>query len=246
MADPSGTVDQEEIARFAAHAEAWWNPEGGFAPLHRINPVRLEFIRARLLAQFQRDARSLQPFRGLRLLDIGCGGGLVAEPMRRLGFTVVGIDADEAAISVARTHAEAAGLEIDYRVGSAEAIAAAGMRFDAVLALEVVEHVADLEAFFAALSKLLKPGGVFVGATVNRTPASFAFAILGAEYLLRWLPPGTHQWRKFLRPSEFVLGLRRHGLVATALAGLGFDVGRGGWAVSENLSVNYFVVAVPR
>jgi 2-polyprenyl-6-hydroxyphenyl methylase/3-demethylubiquinone-9 3-methyltransferase len=244
--ETSGTVDPGEIERFAAHSAGWWDPHGSFQPLHRLNPVRLDFIRTQLVAHFRRDPLALRPFDGLTLLDIGCGGGLVAEPMARLGFRVTGIDADEAAIAVARAHAQAAKLVIDYRTGSAEARAAAGESFDAVLALEVVEHLADVEAFFASLSGLVKPGGAFIGATVNRTAASFALAILGAEYLLRWLPRGTHDWRRFLRPSEFVLGLRRHGLVATKLAGVGFDWTRGDWALSSNLGVNYFVMAVRR
>jgi 2-polyprenyl-6-hydroxyphenyl methylase/3-demethylubiquinone-9 3-methyltransferase len=244
--ETSGTVDPGEIERFAAHSAGWWDPHGSFQPLHRINPVRLDFIRTQLVAHFRRDPRVLRPFDGLTLLDIGCGGGLVAEPMARLGFRVTGIDADETAITVARAHAQAAKLEIDYCIGSAEESAAAGESFDAVLALEVVEHLADVEAFFSSLSRLVKPGGAFIGATVNRTAASFALAILGAEYLLRWLPRGTHDWRRFLRPSEFVLGLRRHGLVATKLAGVGFDFTRGDWSLSPNLGVNYFVMAVRR
>ena len=246
MREVNGSVDPGEIDRFASHAASWWDPHGGHEPLHRLNPTRLDFIRTRLLAHFRRDPRALRPFTELALIDIGCGGGLIAEPMARLGFRVTGIDADAVAIAVAREHAQAARLDIDYRVAGAEAMAAAGARFDAVLALEIVEHVADLDAFLAAAAALVKPGGAFIGATINRTAASFALAILGAEYVLRWLPAGTHDWRKFLRPSEFVLALRRHGLAATQLTGLGYDFGRGGWALSQNLAVNYFVMAVRR
>ncbi|HEX4184820.1 MAG TPA: bifunctional 2-polyprenyl-6-hydroxyphenol methylase/3-demethylubiquinol 3-O-methyltransferase UbiG [Stellaceae bacterium] len=246
MRATSGTIDAEEIGRFAARAESWWDPEGSFRTLHRINPTRLRFIRQQLTAHFRRDPSSLQPFEGLTLLDIGCGGGLVAEPMARLGFTVTGIDAGAEAIDAARTHAEAMGLAIDYRVIGPESIAEAGKSFDTVLALEVIEHVADPADFLAAVSVLVRSGGAFIGATLNRTPRSFALAIVGAEYLFRWLPPGTHDWRKFLRPSEFVLGLRRNGFVATQLAGLIYDPPRAEWSLSPDLRVNYMVSAARR
>ena len=240
------TVDREDIDRFAAQSASWWNPEGSFRPLHRINPARLDFIRRQLLASFGRDASALRPFDGLTLVDIGCGGGLIAEPMARLGFAVTGIDAAAPTIDVARAHAEARGLAIDYRVSDAETLARTGARFDVALALEVVEHVADRDRFFAAIGAVLKPGGAFIGATLNRTGRSFALAIVGAEYLFGWLPRGTHDWQRFVRPSEFVLGLRRHGLVATRLAGLGYDLRRGDWAESEDLSVNYMLAAARR
>ena len=246
MSEFGDTVDRDDIDRFAAQSAAWWDPEGSFRPLHRINPARLDFIRRQLLASIGRDAKALRPFEGLRLIDIGCGGGLVAEPMARLGFAVTGIDADGSAIEIARAHAQASGLAIDYRTASIEEIAAAGERFDAALSLEIVEHVADREAFFAALGALVRPGGAFIGATLNRTAQSFALAIVGAEYLLGWLPRGTHDWRRFVRPSEFVLGLRRHGLATNRLAGLSYDWRSGGWAESEELSVNYMVAAVRR
>lgn len=241
-----GTVDPETIARFAAQAGQWWDPQGSFRPLHRLNPVRLQFIRAQLTAHFGRGPRSLSPFAGLGLADIGCGGGLVAEPMARLGFRVTGVDADAAAIAVARAHAETANLDIDYRIATVEALAGSGERFDAVLALEIVEHVADLDAFLAALAGLVAPGGALIAATLNRTARSYALAILGAEYLLGWLPRGTHDWRKFLRPSQFVLGLGRHGLAATRLEGIGFDPLRGEWSPTRDISVNYMVMAVRR
>ncbi len=216
------TVDRADIDRFAAQSASWWDPEGSFRPLHRINPARLDFIRRRLLSSFGRDPHALRPFDGLSLVDIGCGGGLIAEPMARLGFAVTGIDAGAATIDIARAHAAASGLAIDYRVADAETLARAGERFDAALALEIVEHVADREAFIAALGALIR------------------------EYLLGWLPRGTHDWQRFVRPSEFVLGLRRHGLVTTRLAGLSYDLRRGDWAESEDLSVNYMVAAVRR
>jgi 2-polyprenyl-6-hydroxyphenyl methylase/3-demethylubiquinone-9 3-methyltransferase len=238
------TIDPAEIARFAAHAASWWDPSGSFRPLHRLNPARLDFLRRELNAHFGRDPRSLTPFAGLRLCDIGCGGGLIAEPMARLGFQVTAIDADDAALAVARDHAAAGDLEIDYRAATAESLAEAGARFDVVLALEIVEHVADTQAFLAACGTLVKPGGAFIGATLNRTPQSYALAIVGAEYVMGWLPRGTHDWRRFLRPSEFVLGLRRAGLGSTQLSGLRYSLLQGDWTLSDDLSVNYMVMAV--
>ena len=240
------TVDPDDIDRFAAQSASWWDPSGSFRPLHRINPARLDFIRRELLAQFRRDARSLSPFTGLSLADIGCGGGLIAEPMTRLGFTVTGVDADAQAIATARAHAAACGLAIDYRVADIDTLVRAGKRFDVVLALEILEHVADRDAFLTALGALVRPGGAFIGATLNRTARSFALAIVGAEYVLGWLPRGTHDWRRFVRPSEFVLGLRRAGLATTRLAGLGYDWRRGDWSETDDLSVNYMLVAVRR
>jgi 2-polyprenyl-6-hydroxyphenyl methylase/3-demethylubiquinone-9 3-methyltransferase len=238
------TIDPEEIARFAAHAASWWDPAGSFRPLHRLNPARLDFIRGALDAHFARAPRSLTPFAGLSLCDVGCGGGLIAEPMARLGFAVTAVDADNDAIAVAREHAAASGLAIDYRSDTAESLAADKRQFDVVLALELIEHVADRDALLAACSELIKPGGAFIGATLNRTPQSYALAIVGAEYVMRWLPRGTHDWRRFLRPSEFVLGLRRAGLQATRLKGLRYRPLNGDWAQTDDLSVNYLVMAV--
>jgi 2-polyprenyl-6-hydroxyphenyl methylase / 3-demethylubiquinone-9 3-methyltransferase len=246
VSETSGTIDPEEIGRFTARADEWWNPEGSFRPLHRLNPTRLGYIRQQLGAHFGRGSGSLRPFEGLSLLDIGCGGGLIAEPMSRLGFAVTGIDADPQAIAVARAHAEATGLAIDYRVATAESLAQTGQRFDAVLALEIVEHVADPAILFGSVGVLVQPAGAFVGATLNRTVRSFGLAILGAEYLFGWLPRGTHDWRKFMRPSEFVLGLRRNGLQVVHLTGVSYDPLRGEWSVSRDLSVNYMLVAVRR
>lgn len=240
----NGTVDPREIEHFAARAQSWWDPEGSFWPLHRLNPTRLAFIRDRLAAHFGREAAELSPFSGLRLLDIGCGGGLISEPMARLGFAVVGIDADETAVAVARAHAAEAGLAIDYRVAAAESLADRGERFDAVLALEIVEHLADPALFFAALGRLVRPGGAFIGATISRTLRAFALAVVGAEYVLRWLPRGTHDWRKFVRPSEFVLGLRRSGFEVVELIGVSYDILGGNWRFSTDLDVNYMLLAV--
>jgi 2-polyprenyl-6-hydroxyphenyl methylase/3-demethylubiquinone-9 3-methyltransferase len=240
----NGTVDAQEIEHFAARAQSWWDPEGTFRPLHRLNPTRLSFIRDRLLPHFGRESSALSPFAGLSLLDIGCGGGLICEPMARLGFRVVGIDADDSAIAVARGHAEEAGLAIDYRVSRAESLADGGERFDAVLGLEIIEHVANSALFFAALGGLVQPGGAFIGATINRTLPAFALAVVGAEYVLRWLPRGTHDWRKFVRPSEFVLGLRRNGFRISELTGVSYDFLRKEWRLSPDLDVNYMIVAL--
>jgi 2-polyprenyl-6-hydroxyphenyl methylase / 3-demethylubiquinone-9 3-methyltransferase len=239
----AATVDPEEIRRFAARAEAWWDPEGSFRPLHRLNPTRLAFIRRHLVEHFGRASSSLRPFEGLSLMDVGCGGGLIAEPMTRLGFAVTGIDTGQEAISVARAHAEATGLRIDYRIETIEKAVDTRRRFDVILALEVIEHVADTAVFLRCLGPLVEPGGAFIGATLNRTATSFALAVIGAECLLGWLPRGTHDWRKFMRPSELVLGLRRNGFQVTQLAGVSYDLARGEWSLSRNLDVNYMVMA---
>jgi 2-polyprenyl-6-hydroxyphenyl methylase / 3-demethylubiquinone-9 3-methyltransferase len=246
MGEFGDTVDPEDIDRFAAQSAGWWDPSGSFQPLHQMNPVRIDFIRRVLLAHFHRDLRSLSPFSGLTLADIGCGGGLIAEPMTRLGFRVTGLDADSQAIVTARAHAAASGLAIDYRVADIDALVRTGERFDVVLALEILEHVADRDAFLAALGALVRPGGAFIGATLNRTARSFALAIVGAEYVLGWLPRGTHDWRRFVRPSEFVLGLSRAGLRATRLAGLVYDWRSAEWSQSADCSVNYMLAAARR
>jgi 2-polyprenyl-6-hydroxyphenyl methylase / 3-demethylubiquinone-9 3-methyltransferase len=242
--DPAaGSVDAGEIERFQRLAGAWWDPDGEFRPLHKLNPVRLGFIRDRLAAAFGRDIRRPRPFAGLRLLDIGCGGGLVSEPLARLGLAVTGIDAGEASLAVARGHAAESGVAVDYRRTTAEDLAASGEQWDAVLALEVVEHVADAELFLAAAGRLVRPGGAFIAATINRTPKAFFFAILGAEYVLRWLPRGTHQWDKFLRPSELAHGLRPEGLMVREVAGLTYHPIGDRWSLSRDLDVNYLLFA---
>ncbi|MBV8939581.1 MAG: bifunctional 2-polyprenyl-6-hydroxyphenol methylase/3-demethylubiquinol 3-O-methyltransferase UbiG [Alphaproteobacteria bacterium] len=225
------TVDPEEIRRFSAMAHAWWDPHGAFKPLHDINPVRIGYILAHA-APAGRD-----------VLDIGCGGGLVAEPMARLGAHVTAIDAAEKNIAAARLHAEQSGLNIDYRCMTAEALAAGGARFDLVLALEIVEHVADVDGFVAACLTLLRPGGTCVFSTLNRTAKSFALAVVGAEYLLRWLPRGTHHWKKFLRPSELAAAARRHGGEVKEMTGMRLNLLTGRWELdAEDLSVNYLMV----
>ncbi|BBK36231.1 ubiquinone biosynthesis O-methyltransferase [Allostella sp. ATCC 35155] len=241
---PGSTVDPAEVARFAAIADEWWDPDGKFRPLHRFNPVRLEWLRNRIAARFGRATGDLRPLAGLRLLDIGCGGGLLAEPMARLGAVVTGIDAAERNVEVARIHAERMGLAIDYRFATAEELVAAGERFDVVLNMEVVEHVADRDAFLDACSALVAPGGLMAIATLNRTAKAWLLAIAGAEYVLGWLPRGTHEWRKFVRPSEIVAALRRNGLSVAAMTGVAYDPLRARWTLApRDLDVNYMLAA---
>jgi len=238
------TAAADEIARFTAIAEAWWDPAGDFRPLHRLNPVRLEFIRDHVCRHFGRDAMKPEPFKGLAVIDIGCGGGLLAEPMRRLGAFVTGIDAGKENIEIARLHAEQMGLDIDYRHQVPEDLDREKGRYDIVLNMEVVEHVADLDAFLAAAANLVKPGGVTALSTLNRTLKSLALAKIGAEYVLRWLPPGTHDWKKFVRPSELAAGLRRHGVEITDLKGMSYDPIGADWSLSRDLGVNYLAFGV--
>lgn len=239
----SGSVDPDEVARFSALAERWWDPSGELRALHRLNPVRIAYLRDRLARLNGTDPLKPLPLEGLRVLDVGCGGGLLAEPLVRLGAAVVGIDAAERSIAVAQAHAAESGLAIDYRAAAAEELAAAGEAFDAVFALEIVEHVADLEVFFDALAQLARPGGLVFVATLNRTAKAFALAIVGAEYLLGWLPRGTHRWSKFLRPSELAAQLRRRGLVLEDLAGVSYDPLTGTWHTGHDFSVNYMACA---
>jgi len=241
MSDAS--VDPAEIAKFSAIAAEWWDPAGKFAPLHKFNPVRLEFIRKEAAAHFARDPRALRPFEGLSLLDIGCGGGLLAEPMTRLGFAVTGADASERNIGTARAHAAQSGLGIDYRATTAEALAAEGARFDVVLNMEVVEHVADVSAYLAACAGLLKPGGITFVATMNRTLKSLALAKIGAEYVLGWLPRGTHDWNRFIPPTELKASLEETGLSILKTQGVSFDPLAWDWKLSSDVDVNYMVVA---
>ena len=237
------TVDAAEVERFAAIAPEWWNENGAFRPLHRLNPARIEYLRDRLAAHFARDIKTRAPFTGLALLDIGCGGGLICEPMARLGFAVSGIDADATALAVARDHAQAQGLGIDYGDDDAEDLAARAPRFDAVLALEVVEHAADPALFVATAAGLVKPGGALILSTINRTPKAYAAAIIGAEYLLRWLPRGTHEYRKFRRPSELARDVRAAGLSVGDITGLGYDPWRDRWQQTRDLGINYLLFA---
>lgn len=235
------TIDEDEVARFSAMADEWWDPSGNFKPLHKFNPIRLGYIRDRLCAHFGRDPHSLTPLSGLTLLDVGCGGGLISEPLARMGATVTGIDASEQNIGTARVHATRSDLNIDYRCTTAEDLYAAGEAFDIVLSLEVVEHVADIDLFLGCCAKLVSDGGATVLATLNRTPKSFLFGIVGAEYVMRWLPRGTHNWRKFVRPSELAAGLRRGGIDTKDISGLSFNPLTDEWRVSSDVSVNYIL-----
>lgn len=237
------TALPEEIAKFSAIADEWWDPAGKFKPLHKFNPERIRFVRDRAAAHFGRELSRNEPFAGLKLLDIGCGGGLIAEPMTRLGFAVTGLDAAEKNIAVARLHAARSGLEIRYHCSTPEQMTDHSERFDVVLALEVVEHVADIDAFLEAAAKLLAPQGVLIAATLNRTLKSLALAKVGAEYLLRWLPPGTHDWRKFVRPSELAAAMRRGGLTVQELKGLSYNVFKDRWTTGDDLDVNYMMLA---
>lgn len=272
------TVDAAEIEHFSRMASDWWNPDGKFKPLHRMNPVRVEWIADIVEREAWKVEGDRHPspsthhvsrLHDLTLLDIGCGGGLVCEPMARLGARVTGIDASEKNIGVAKAHAQQMGLEIDYRCMTAEELVACipspvggesgwgqyysdsadtaplllgeGL-YDIILALEIIEHVADVEAFVAASAALLKPGGIIIYSTLNRTAKSFALAIVGAEYVLRWLPRGTHDWKKFLRPSELCTPLRRHGIEVTEMAGMVMHPFNGDWRIdAKDLSVNYLV-----
>jgi 2-polyprenyl-6-hydroxyphenyl methylase/3-demethylubiquinone-9 3-methyltransferase len=234
------TIDADEVARFSAIAAEWWDPHGKFRPLHRLNPLRHAYIRDAVCARFGRDPRAERPLDGLRFVDIGCGGGLLSEPLARMGATVVGVDASEKNIRVASVHAQENGATVDYRATTAEALAEAGERFDVVLALEVIEHVADVELFLASLSRMMQPGGMLFLATINRTPKAFALAIVGAEYVLRWLPRGTHDWRKFVRPSELAAGLRPHGVTIRDIQGVVYRPLRDEFRLDRrDLDVNY-------
>lgn len=234
------TVDPAEIAKFEAMAAEWWDPHGKFKPLHMLNPCRLDYITRQIAGEFGRDLASQRPFEGLRLLDIGCGGGLLSEPMARLGATVVGADAAEGNLPVARIHAEQSGLEIDYRHVTAEALAEAGEQFDVVLNMEVVEHVADPQGYLTATQALLKPGGLQICSTINRNAKSYAMAIVGAEVIMRWLPRGTHDWAKFITPDELFELLRKAGLTPVDRKGFVFNPFSWTWSISDrDLSVNY-------
>jgi 2-polyprenyl-6-hydroxyphenyl methylase / 3-demethylubiquinone-9 3-methyltransferase len=240
---PAGsTVDPAEIERFARIADEWWDPRGKFAPLHRLNPVRLGFIRDRAAAHWRREPLSEAPLQGLSLVDIGCGGGLICEPMARLGAQVTGIDAADRNIAIARLHAAGQELAIDYRAATAEALTETGAQFDIVLALEIVEHVADVDVFLHSVGRLAKPGGLVFLSTLNRTAKAWALAIAAAEYVLGWLPRGTHDWRKFLKPSEVVRGLRRAGVEPQEIAGVVYSPLSRTWSLNKrDLDVNYML-----
>ena len=239
------TIDAGEVAKFEAMAAEWWDLDGKFKPLHMMNPVRLGYITAQIAAEFGRDPDADAPFEGLRILDIGCGGGLLCEPMARLGATVVGVDAAPRNIPVAQVHAEQTGLQIDYRVGTAEDMAADGEQFDVVLNMEVVEHVADPQVYLDACAALLRPGGLHICSTINRNPKSYVMAIIGAEHVMRWLPKGTHQWSKFITPDELFDLLSRAGMTPVDRKGFVFNPLGWSWSLSDrDLSVNYVTASL--
>lgn len=237
------TIDAAEVERFSRMAAEWWDPRGKFRPLHKFNPVRLDYIRETVIAHFGLDARASRPFEGLRFLDIGCGGGLLSEPMTRLGASVTGADASEVNIEVARIHAAESGLEIDYRATTAEALADAGERFDVVLNMEVVEHVADVDLYMRKCAEMVKPGGLMFIATINRTMKAWGLAIIGAEYVLRWLPKGTHQYEKLVTPAEIDAALAPTGMTVLERSGVSYNPLADRWARSRDLDVNYMVLA---
>ena len=239
------TIDPSEIEKFEAMAAEWWDEGGKFKPLHMLNPCRLEYISAQIAAEFARDRKTDAPFKGLRILDIGCGGGLLCEPMARLGADVVGVDAAAGNIPVAEIHAKKSGLKIDYRHDTAENIAAAGEQFDAILNMEVIEHVADPQAYMNACATLLKPGGIMLCSTINRNANSYLMAIIGAEHIMRWLPKGTHEWDKFITPDELYAHIETAGLKPVDRKGFVFNPLTWDWFISDkDLSVNYVTASI--
>ncbi len=238
------SIDPADVARFSAQAAEWWDARGPFAPLHRFNPARLAFVRDRAAERFGRDIRGREPFAGLTLLDVGCGGGLIAEPMRRLGFEVTAIDASSENIGTARVHADQQGLDIAYRAATVEQIEAEGAGpFDVVLTLEVIEHVADPEAFVRTCARLVKPGGMMIVATLNRTLKSLALGKVAAEYVLRWVPAGTHDWSQFLKPDEIRLMLSEEPVAVSGPYGLVYNPLTDRWSESDDAGINYMMIA---
>jgi|SRR5688572_11766754 len=237
------TINEDELAKFSAMADEWWDPAGKFKPLHRFNPVRLGYIREHAIAHFGKDGGSRRPLEGLRFLDIGCGGGLLSEPMARLGAGLTGIDPAERNVGTARVHARQAGLEIDYRTATAEELAAAGERFDVVLNMEVVEHVDNVPLYMKSCVDLVRPGGLMFIATINRTPRAWALAIVGAEYVLGWLPRGTHDFRKFLTPDEVEALITRNGMRVSDKTGVIYNPLADEWRRSRDMGVNYMLLA---
>lgn len=236
------TISPDEIGKFHKMAEEWWDPNGKFRPLHKFNPVRLSYIREHVIAHFGLDDKAMRPFTGLRLLDIGCGGGLLCEPMARLGASVIGADAGEKNVKIAALHAEQSGLEIDYRATTSEDLAAAGEQFDVVLNMEVVEHVADVPLYLQSCCKLVRPGGLMFVATINRTARAYALAIVGAERVLRWLPKGTHQYEKLVTPEEIISITGRNGMNVMDRTGVTFNPLKNQWGKSRDMAVNYMLL----
>src|SRR6188508_2667152 len=237
------SVDVAEVERFSRHAADWWNPRGPMAALHKFNPVRLAYIRDQAAACFGRDPKKLDCLKSLRMLDIGCGGGILSEPLARLGAAMVGADPSEDNIAAAKVHASGAGVAVDYRRVGAEDLSAANEFFDVVLAMEVVEHVADVDAFVGACAAMVKPGGLMIAATLNRTLKSFALAIVGAEYILRWLPVGSHRWDKFVTPNELEIAMEQGGLRVIGSQGVIYNILADRWQLSSDTDVNYMLVA---
>ena len=238
------SIDPADVARFSAQAAEWWDARGPFAPLHRFNPARLAFVRDRAAERFGRNAKTREPFAGLTLLDVGCGGGLIAEPMRRMGFEVTAVDASSENIGTARAHAEQQGLDIAYRAATVEQLEAEGAGpFDVVLTMEVIEHVADPEAFVRACSRLVKPGGMMIVATLNRTLKALALGKFAAEYVLRWVPAGTHDWRQFIKPDELRLVLSQEPVAVTGPYGLAYDLLADRWREGDDADINYMMIA---
>lgn len=240
---PAASLDPSEVEKFSKMAAEWWNPKGKFGVLHLFNPVRLAHIKEQVCARFGRDPFARRPFDGLRFLDIGCGGGLLTEPMARLGAAILGVDPSEKNIKTASVHAAEQDLEIDYRAATAEQLAEAGERFDVILNMEVVEHVADLKLFMDSCAAMLKPGGMMVVATINRTMKAWALAIVGAEYVLGWLPRGTHDWAKFVTPAELKAALTASGLETAELTGIAYNPLADAWRRSSDTGVNYLALA---
>jgi len=237
------TIDAAEVERFSALAAEWWNPNGKFRPLHKFNPVRLAYIRDQVAERFGRDPRTARPFEGLRFLDIGCGGGLLCEPMARLGAAVVGADASATNIEVAKLHASESGVDVDYRAATAEELADSGEKFDVILNMEVVEHVADIDLFLGKCANMVKPGGIMFVATINRTLKALGLAIIGAEYVLRWLPRGTHQFGKLVRPEELEKALASAAMSIVDRTGVIYHPLADRWQRSKDMDVNYMVLA---
>ena len=238
------SIDQGEVSRFSALAAKWWDVKGEFAPLHKFNPTRVKFIRETCVEHFALDYQKRAPFEGLRLLDVGCGGGLLSEPMRRMGFTVTGLDASEKNIGTAKAHADQGGLDIRYLNQTVEQLAESGeVLYDVVLTMEVIEHVSDPEAFLKTCASLVKPGGILFVATLNRTIKSYGLAIIGAEYVLQWVPKGTHNWQKFLMPGEIASFLDGTSLMPEPPVGVSYHPLSDSWALSGDTDVNYMVVA---
>lgn len=239
----AGSVEQAELDKFRGLAERWWDPNGPMRPLHRMNPCRVGWIRAELCRQLGLDPARRRPFEGMEMLDVGCGGGLIAEPLARMGASVTGLDPAPETIETAAWHAAEVGLAIDYRAGTAEELAAAGSRFEVVLALEVVEHTPDADAFIGTVASLLAPGGLVVLSTLSRTWRAWLLGIVAAERILGWLPAGTHDWHRFLRPSEMARSLRAHGLTVTAISGIAWDAASDSFSTVRDTSVNYMLTA---